>query len=91
MLIIWLLLVPTTTFPNGTELGTTEIWGCTPVPVRLIVVGEFVALLNADTLPAMLTAVVGENATVRSALCPAASVRGVIIPDAMKPAPFTVT
>jgi hypothetical protein len=91
MVIVWVLLVPTTTFPNATELGTTEIWGSTPVPLRLLVVGEFVALLLAETLPVMLPAVVGENATVSDALCPAVSVMGVTIPDAVKPAPVTVT
>ena len=54
MVIVWASLVPTVAFPNATELGTTEICGCTPVPVRLIVVGEFVALLTTETLPELL-------------------------------------
>jgi hypothetical protein len=87
----WVLLLPTTTFPNGSELGDTEICGCTPVPVRLIIMGEFVALLTTETFPDTLPVTAGENTTVIDALCPVVRVKGKPIPVAVKPAPVTVT
>jgi hypothetical protein len=48
---VWELLTPTVTLLNDTLAGTTEIPGCTPVPLRAIVAGEFVALLVTVRLP----------------------------------------
>jgi hypothetical protein len=60
------------------------------VPVRLIGVGEFVALLTTETLPETLAEAVGENATVIEAVCPAARVKGNAMPAAVKPVPAVV-
>ena len=45
------LVIPTVALPNDTVDGTTEIEGCTPVPLNPIVAGEFEALLVTVRLP----------------------------------------
>ena len=47
----WVLVAPSVTLPNATELGKTFIVGCTPFPFRRIAAGEFVASLTTETLP----------------------------------------
>jgi hypothetical protein len=44
-----------------------------------------------DTLPLALPAEAGENFAVNDVLCPAPSVRGVVIPVTVKPLPEAVT
>lgn len=63
-----------------------------PVPDKLIVAGELIALLLIVT-PASLTvpAVVGANVTVRVSDCPGATTVPFEIPLAVNPAPATVT
>ena len=62
------------------------------MPDKLIVVGEFVALLAMDTLaPLTAPAVVGANVTVRVADCPGVNTVPFEIPLAVNPAPVTVT
>jgi hypothetical protein len=60
--IVWLAEVFTVRFPKATELGVTLIAGAdaaTPVPVRLTVSGEALALLVIVTLPVAAPAVAG--------------------------------
>ena len=69
------------------HVNTTE---CIPVPDRLIVAGEFVALLAMPTLPLLAPPDVGANVTVRVADCPGVSILPLTIPFALNPAPVTV-
>jgi hypothetical protein len=63
-----------------------------PVPDRVIVVGEPVALLAMLTLaPFTAPGVVGANVTVSVADCPGVSIVPFDTPLALKPAPATVT
>jgi hypothetical protein len=65
---------------------------CVPVPDKLIVVGEFVALLAMVMLAPLTTpGVVGANVTVRVADCPGVSTVPLEMPLALNPAPTTVT
>ena len=54
-------------------------------------IGEFGPLFTMDTLPLTLPAEVGEYLAVNDVLCPAPSVRGVLIPLTLKPLPEAVT
>ena len=51
--------------------------------------GDPVALLVTVTLPAMLPATAGANFTLKVAAAEGASVKGVVMPVAVTPAPFT--
>ncbi len=62
-----------------------------PVPLRLTLLGEFVALLVTVTLPVKAPLVAGANVTFNVAICPAATTCPVEIPVALNPAPDTVT
>ena len=60
--IVWLAEVLTVRFPKATALGVTLIAGAdaaTPVPVRLTVSGEELALLVIETLPVAVPVVAG--------------------------------
>jgi hypothetical protein len=73
------------------QVSVTECaTGWTPVPERVIVAGEFVALLATVTLPVRLPAAAGENVTSSVALCPGARIRPVETPLAVKPGPARV-
>jgi len=85
------LLVPVVTLPNAALLGVAANCGCVPVPLKLIVVGEFGALLTIEMLPLALPADVGANLALNVVLSPAPNVSGVVIPVVLKPAPVTVT
>jgi len=80
-------LFPSTTVPKLTLVGSTEICGCTPTPVKGIASGEPGALLVMDTLPLALAADVGANAAVRVVVWPALSVSGTANPVRLKPVP----
>jgi hypothetical protein len=54
---------PTVTLLKLTLEGITEIAGCTPVPLRAIVAGEFVALLTTLSAPAELPTPCGAKVT----------------------------
>src|SRR2546425_9772039 len=54
-------LLPTSTLPKLTLGGVTESCGCTPVPLRAMVLGELGALLTSETLPDTLPVAVGGN------------------------------
>jgi hypothetical protein len=60
--IVWLAEVLTVRFPKATELGVTLIAGAdaaTPVPVRLTVSDEGLALLAIEMLPEAAPVVAG--------------------------------
>jgi hypothetical protein len=86
-----------TLYPDGVgvlavQVSVTECaTGCTPVPERVIVAGEFVALLAIVTLPVMLPAAVGENVTFKIAVCPGVRIRPAEMPLAVKPGPVRLT
>jgi len=89
------LLVPRKTLYVTPDVELVDHCGktvCVPVPDRLIVVGELVALLAIVTLaPLTAPAVVGANVTVRVADCPGVSTVPFEIPLALNPAPVVVT
>ena len=61
------------------------------MPERLIVSGEFVALLATVTLPVALPAAEGSNVAVKVAVCPGVRMSPVDTPLALKPAPAMLT
>jgi hypothetical protein len=72
---------------SATEGGAVA----TPVPESAIESGEFVALLATETLPVALPAEAGLNVAVKVAVCPGVRISPEETPDALKPAPETVT
>jgi len=88
---VWELFVPVVTLPNAALVGVAVSCACVPVPFKLIVVGEFGALLAIEMLPLALPAAVGANFALNVVLNPAPNVSGVVIPVVLKPAPVTVT
>src|SRR2546423_8729129 len=62
----------TRTMPGDTHTGYAALAGCTPVPVTATIAGELVALLPTVTLPAIVPATAGTNATLKGAVCPGA-------------------
>lgn len=70
------------------HVNTTE---CIPVPDRLIVSGEFGALLAMPTLPLLAPPDVGANVTVSVADCPGVRIVPFTMPLALKPTPTMVT
>lgn len=76
----------------GVQVSETEWFtAATPVPDSAIASGEFVALLATDTLPVALPGADGVNVAVKFAVCPAARMSPEETPEALKPAPVTVT
>src|SRR5437899_12240981 len=69
-------VLPTSTLPKLTLEGATESCGCTPVPLRAMVLGELGALLTSETLPDTLPMVAWANCTLKVLDCPAVRVRG---------------
>jgi hypothetical protein len=87
---VCVLVMPTVTLPKFTLVGTTEIWGCTPVPASEIVAGELLALLTTVTLPVELPTRLGENPTSSETPWPTNRVTGGMTPPAVKPVPLTL-
>jgi hypothetical protein len=90
---VWLADVFTVWFPKLTAPGVTLIAGVdvvTPVPVRLTVNGEGLALLTIEMLPEAVPVAAGWNVTVKLVLPPAATVTGAVNPAMLKPVPLTV-
>src|SRR5437870_2957049 len=83
-------VLPTSTLPKLTLAGVTESCGCTPVPLRAMVLGELGALLTSETLPDTLPVAVGANCTLKVLDCPAGRVRGRVGPGMQRPAPVKV-
>src|SRR5437879_2426686 len=77
-------LLPTSTLPKLTLGGVTESCGCTPVPLRAMVLGELGALLTSETLPDTLPVAVGANCTLKVLDCPGGSVSGNVSPLMLK-------
>src|SRR5205807_633615 len=69
--------------------GVTESCGCTPVPLRAMVLGELGALLTSERLPDTLPVAVGANCTLKVLDCPGGTVSGNVGPLMLKPAPVT--
>lgn len=86
------VVLPTVTLPKPTLEGFTESVrpAVTPVPLKVMVIGEFSALLASDRLPLATTAVVGWNCTLKVMDCPAISVSGRVNPVVLNPAPVTL-
>jgi hypothetical protein len=84
---IWVLVIPTVTLPKPTLAGTTEICGCTPLPLNEIVAGELLALLTKLRLPVTLPTVAGAKLTASETLWPAARVMAPLKPLKLNPAP----
>lgn len=81
---------PTATLPKFRLVGfAASVPACAPVPERLIVKTEFVALEAIVTLPVATPAAVGWNDTLKLALCPAANVMGADSPLMLNPDPAT--
>ena len=68
--------------------ATVWLLGCAPVPVRLIVAGDPVALLITATVPFALPADVGLKLGAIVRVCAGESVTGVFAPFTAKPAPL---
>jgi hypothetical protein len=86
-----LLLLPFCTLPKLKLVGLTPSdWvEASPVPVKEIATGELGPLLTRETDPLTLEVEVGENATLKVALPPAAIVAGTERPLMLKPVPET--
>jgi hypothetical protein len=87
-------LYPATTDVLGLQLSDTEGVpepDCAPVPLRVIVDGEFVASLVTITLPGMSPVPAGAKVTFRVAVCPGVKIRPDETPPAVYPAPEMVT
>src|SRR5207245_2891624 len=69
-------VAPTSTLPKLTLGGVTESCGCTPVPLRAMVLGAFFAYTTLYRSPDALPVVAGANCTLKVLDCPAARVSG---------------
>src|SRR2546426_671757 len=84
-------VLPTSALPKLTLGGVTESWGCTPVPLRAMVLGELGALLMSETLPDTLPVAVGANCTLKELDCPGGRETRNVSPLMLKPpAPVTL-
>src|SRR5258705_1486078 len=79
---VWLLLLPTFTFPKLKLLGPAASWlvAFTPVPLSAMLVGELEALLISERFPVALLAAEGAKLTVNAADLPGATVSGRVSP-----------
>src|SRR2546425_3321327 len=84
------LRVPTATSPKLALGGTTESCGCTAVPLRAIVVGEFGALLTRDTKGVMLGVMAEVGGTRMVVIINGVRVRGRLSPPTLRPLPETL-
>jgi hypothetical protein len=84
------LLAPTVTLPKAKLLGLTANWpAATPVPERAIERVASDAFETKDMLPLAAPATWGAKLRVKVKLCPAVSVRGVLSPLMLNPAPVS--
>src|SRR2546428_7245113 len=72
---------------NSPEWAT----GCTPIPDRVIVAGEFEASLVTLTLPVTLPEAAGAKVAPKLAVCPEVTTSPAGMPLAVKPAPAMMT
>lgn len=69
-------LYPATAETLGVQVSDTEGGtDCEPVPERVMLFGEFVALLATATVPGSLPAAVGANVTFNVADCPGVRIK----------------
>lgn len=80
---------PSTTLPKLKVDGVTLKPACTPVPLKLIVNGDPLALLVTVTVPVALPTAVGVNFAVKLRVWEAATVAGVLTPVKLNPVPLT--
>jgi len=87
------LLLPSLTFPKLRldVLNPRIRVAATPVPLRVIVSGEFGALLTSCIDPVTLPAELGPKTALNVVLLPVAMVTGAAIPDVLNPVPVAVT
>jgi len=87
---VWVLEVPTVTFPKLALAGVMVRAGCRPLPLTATTA---LAPCELETVmfPVTFSEVVGLKETLRVAFCPAAKVRGVVMPLAAKSLAFTAT
>jgi hypothetical protein len=83
-------LAPSTTLPTAIVEGETLSCpaAAVPIPVNETDIVEFEAFEETVTVPLALPEAAGENMTLNGALCPAASVKGTVIPLRVKPVPL---
>src|SRR3989442_2819413 len=84
-------VLPTSTLPKLTLGGVTESCGCTPVPLRAMVLGELGGLLTNETLPDTLPVAARPNTTLNAIHVPTAKAIVRFSPMRLKPVPETVT
>jgi hypothetical protein len=85
-------LYPATVDVLATQFKVAECdTGCTPVPDRVILAGELVALLATVTLPGTLVVPDGVKVTLRVAVCPGVRICPVDTPLAANPGPAMET
>lgn len=89
---VWLELLPTLTLPKATGDGLMVNVGCdaTPVPIRLMVIGDGVPFVVSFTDPLIVPADVGVKTALNVMLAPAAIVVEVVRPLMLMPVPATV-
>jgi len=87
---VWELLLPTTTLPKAALDGAAAICACVPVPLNAIGMGEPGALLVIEMLPLAPPAEGGVKLAEKLILWPALSVVGVDNPATAKPEPETL-
>ncbi len=80
-------ICPSVTLPYAKLVGVRLNAGCALEAVSEIVNGELVASLVTVTFPVTLPPAVGANTTFRSTVAVAGSVKGVVIPLTLNPAP----
>jgi hypothetical protein len=89
---VWLWLLPTKTVPKLMLAGLRPSWlEPRPIPVNDVGGGEAPPLITTEMEPPADPATVGANMTVRTALSPAASERGILALEVkLKAAPVTL-
>src|SRR5258706_16160139 len=85
------LVGATRTRLGATHVVNAELAGVTPTPLREIVSGDFVALLSTDTLPVTLPAAVAVNTGFSAMDWLGVTTVPEATPEALNPAPATVT
>jgi hypothetical protein len=88
---VCVFVTPTVTLAKPTLEGTTEMAGCTPVPLREMAAGELVALLTMLREPGELPTLAGAKVMERGRLWPTARVTALEKPLTAKPEPMQFT
>lgn len=91
MVMVCVLVTPTVTVPKLTLAGTTEMSGCTPVPLSEIVASELVAVLATTMVPVTGPVAAGAKRVASEKLWPGVRVTAPEKPRTLNPAPVEVT